>query len=133
MTPMRRAALLLALLLLFPVAAWAQGKPSDWLRGAWEGTGYQIDSENTWAMRFEEQDGAYLISYPSFPCSGEWKPVRIRSTTARFRETITSGADVCQETGEVTLLRLNQRQILFLYAYAEPGDFVASAILTKAP
>ena len=127
---MKRFVTVAALLLLS--AAVAAGQSSGgWLRGAWEGTGYQSDTDNTWAMRLTVTRGRYAVEYPSLECAGRWRLLSLSRTRAVFRETITRGAEKCSQGGRVVLQRLNSRQLGYWYSHTKPKQYVASAILNR--
>jgi hypothetical protein len=111
----------------------AQTKPNarTWLNGTWEGTGYQIDTAETWTMRLTVKGGHYRIEYPSLNCSGRWQPVRVTAWRARFRERILIAPDQCTNNGRVVVERLSRRQIAFRYTNQGETDVSASAILSK--
>ena len=102
-----------------------------WLNGTWEGTGYQIDTNSTWTMLLTVKGNRYRIEYPSLKCDGRWRPIRISSTTARFREILTSGVDACANNGTVVVQRLSPRQIAFRYTNQGEVDVTSSSILNR--
>ena len=102
-----------------------------WLRGEWAGTGYQSDSESTWAMVLKFGRGRYTAEYPSLECAGRWRLLSVSRTRAVFRETITAGAERCAPSGRVVIERLNARQLGYRYSYQGSKDYVASAILNR--
>jgi hypothetical protein len=121
-------ALLFLLLTAGAVSAQTRG---GWLRGEWEGTGYQTDSADAWAMALSFGRGRYTAVYPSLGCEGRWRLLRVSRTRAVFRETITKGAERCAPRGRVVIERLNARQLGYRYSYRGSDDFVASAILNR--
>lgn len=126
------ATILLAFICMSPLTAYAQkGRSGAWLRGTWEGTGYQIDTDSTWTMRLRARGGKYLIEYPSLSCGGRWRLVRINSKRAVFRESITSGQDACVDKGRVVIERLNGRQIAYRFSHRGATEVSASAILNR--
>jgi len=122
-----------ALLFLFIAAtgAGAQQRSSSWVRGAWEGVGYQTDDQTTWAITLTARGRSYSIDYPSLNCGGRWKLVSINGSRARFREVLNRGQDKCADHGHIVLQRLNRKQILFLYSYDDAKDISASAVLNR--
>ncbi len=128
---MLRIAATVFLLFSMTLVVCPQGRSSNWLSGKWEGTGFQIDTDETWTMRFRTQGKKYLIEYPSLNCGGEWKLISINSRRARFREKITAGLDECVGRGNVVIERLNGRQIAFRYSYLGTTEVSASAILNR--
>jgi hypothetical protein len=128
---MRRILVTVCLLLSVSFAAYPQSRGAPWLKGTWEGTGFQIDTDETWTMLLKVQGGRFLIEYPSLKCGGEWKLVSINSRRARFKERITRGRKECVDRGSVTIERLNGRQLAFRYSYQGTNEVSASAILNK--
>jgi len=121
-----------ALLLLLPAAAAFGQSRGGWLSGAWEGTGYQSESENkTWEMRLTVARGRYEVEYPSLECAGRWRLLSLSGTRAVFRETITRGAEKCSQGGRVVLQRLNSRQLGYWYSHKGSTLYVANAILNR--
>jgi hypothetical protein len=113
------------------MSAQSKNRHAHWLNGTWEGTGYQMDADETWTMRLTVKGNRYRIEYPSLKCEGRWRPLHIRSWTMRFREKITSGIEECKDNGNVVIQRLSRKQIA--YRYADPGtsEVSASAILNR--
>lgn len=103
----------------------------SWLRGTWEGTGYQIDSDSTWTMRLTARGGEYLIEYPSLNCGGRWRLLSINSRVATFREQIAVGRGACVDRGRVVVERLNGRQIAYRFSHRGSTEVSASAILKR--
>ena len=102
-----------------------------WLRGEWSGTGYQVDSESTWAVVLNFGRGSYAAEYPSLECAARWRLLSVTRARAVFRETVTRGAGKCAPGGRVVIERLNARQLGYRYSYQGSKDFVASAILNR--
>lgn len=102
-----------------------------WLRGEWAGTGYQADTESTWAMVVSLRRGSYTAEYPSLECAARWRLLRVSRTRAVFRETVTRGAERCAPSGTVVIERLNARQLGYRYSHQGSKEFVASAILNR--
>ena len=121
------------LLLVFGTVS-AQTKSSNWLKGTWEGTGYQTDDQSTWTMRLIAGRRLFSIDYPSLICGGWWKLITIDGYRARFKERLDRGQDKCTDNGNVTIQRLNKRQVLFLYSLAgNKSEVTASAVLQRKP
>ena len=129
-TPMRRFGMVLVILLVSAPAAVGQSG-GGWLRGAWEGKGYQSDTDSTWAMLLTVARGRYAIEYPSLECAGRWRLLSLSRTRAVFRETITRGAERCSQGGRVVLERLNPRQLGYRYSHKGSTDYTATAILNR--
>ena len=127
---MFRIAFVVLLVLLFTSPISAQNKRS-WLAGTWEGTGYQIDTNETWTMKLTVQGNRYTIEYPSLKCSGKWLPLGVDSRRARFRERITVGLTECVDRGKVVVERLSSRQIAYKFVNNGERDVTASAILNR--
>lgn len=128
---MKRLLMTVALLALSAAAAPGQTR-TGWLRGTWEGTGLQTESDDsTWAMKLTATRGGYAVEYPSLGCSGRWRLLRLSRTRAVFRETITTGAEKCSQGGRVVLQRLNRRQLGYWYSHRGSAAYVASAILNR--
>lgn len=108
--------------------AWGAGK---WLKGTWEGTGYQTDNNETWTMKLTVRGNRYKIEYPSLKCGGKWIPLSINTSRARFIEKITLGIETCTDNGNVVIERLSRRQIAFRYANRGTREVTASAILNR--
>src|SRR3989442_1766691 len=78
------AAAILLLLVCAPLSA--QTKSKNWIKGTWEGTGYQTDDQSTWTMRLIARGRRFSIEYPSLNCGGRWQLVSLNSYRAQFRE-----------------------------------------------
>src|SRR6185436_3054068 len=133
MTPtslLRSPGLCLLLLLAGSVAS-AQSKSNSWIRGTWEGTGYQTDDKSTWEMVLKAGQKEFAIEYPSLSCGGRWRLISISAWRARFRERLDHGQDKCADLGVVVIQRLNRNQILFLYSNQGEKELTASAILNR--
>jgi hypothetical protein len=132
---MLRTLAVLVLLLLLASTAAPQGKSKFWLRGAWEGTGYQTDDNSTWPMRLTitKRKGrrTYSIDYPSLSCGGRWKLLSINQSKARFREQLDHGQDKCTDNGQVVIERIGRRQLIFLYSNQGSREITASAVLNR--
>jgi hypothetical protein len=111
--------------------AYPQARSASWLRGTWEGTGYQIDTDSTWTMRLRVRGGKYLIEYPSLNCAGRWRRLSVNSRMATFREQIAVGRGECVDGGRVVIQRLNGRQIAYRFSQRGTDEVSASAILNR--
>ena len=118
------------LLLTLSLSAFAQTQSSAWIRGTWEGTGYQIDDNSTWTMRLTA-NRKFLIEYPSLNCSGTWRLISLNANRARFKERISTGKDACANNGRVVIERLSRSQIVFLYYQSGSREVSASAVLKR--
>jgi len=116
------------------VVAASQRKQRPWLRGIWEGTGYQTDDNSTWTMRLTvtRQNGqrVYAIDYPSLSCGGRWRLLDMSSSVARFREQISRGEEKCAQNGLVVLER-KRGQLIFLYSNEGTRAITATAVLNR--
>ena len=113
------------------VTSSSQSKPHSWMRGVWDGTGYQIDDKSTWPMTLIVRKRTYSINYSSLNCGGRWRLISINSTRARFREILDHGQDKCADKGNVLIQRLSRNQIVFLYSYEKTREVSASAVLNR--
>jgi len=120
---------LLTLLLSSAISAQTQSK--IWIKGSWEGTGYQIDDQSTWTMLFTARGGRFSIDYPSLNCGGRWQLINLNAYRARFRERLDHGQDKCTDKGTVVIQRLSKKQIFFLYTIAGSREVTASAVLNR--
>jgi hypothetical protein len=128
---MFRIALIVILAFSFTFPISAQNKRRSWLAGTWEGTGYQMDNNETWTMKLTVQANRYKIEYPSLKCSGRWIPISLDSRRARFKERIMVGLAECVDRGNVVVERLGPRQIAYRFVNNGERDVTASAILNR--
>jgi len=119
-----KSLVLAGLLLLSAGGVVAQSKAKSWIRGTWEGTGYQIDDQSTWTMQVTA-GRRFAIEYPSLQCGGRWKLISINAYRARFKEVLSHGQEKCTNNGTVVIQRLSNRQVVFLYT--NPGERLVSA------
>lgn len=134
---MRKLIVVCGLLAFFVTSSPAQTQNSSWLRGPWEGTGYQTDDHSTWTMKLNlrtrrNATRVFSIEYPSLKCGGEWKLVELTARRARFRERLSHGQTQCADNGNVVIERIGQGQLMFLYANQGSRVITASAILNRA-
>jgi len=87
------------------VSSQSRTRTERWLNGTWEGTGYQIDNNETWAMKLTVRGKRYKIEYPSLKCGGRWIPLSIDRGRARFTEKIFAD-DIVAAIREGTMLRI---------------------------
>ena len=132
---MRRQLTVLLLLSVLVSTAPSQGKQRPWLRGVWEGTGYQTDDASTWPMRLTVKRSTssgpiYSIDYPSLNCGGRWRLLSMNQNRIRFRELLTYGQDKCSDNGLVIIERKGGQSI-FLYANQGSREITASAVLNR--
>ena len=134
---MRKPLIVLGLLFLLASPIAAQDKNKPWLRGAWEGNGYQTDSEGekTWPMmltikRIKNGRRMFSIEYPSLSCGGRWRLLRFSGNKAEFREELNHGQDACANKGLVMIERVGG-QLIFLYRNQGSHEITASAVLNR--
>jgi len=72
------------------VSAQSKTGTGRWLNGTWEGTGYQMDNNETWTMKLTVRGKRHKIEYPSLKCGGRWIPISIDMKRARFLVTARS-------------------------------------------
>lgn len=123
------SAVLLSLLL--SPAIFAQTKSNTWLKGTWEGTGYQTDDQSIWPMLFTARGGKFSIDYPSLNCGGRWQLINLNAYRARFKERLDHGQDKCTDKGTVVIQRLSKKQLFYLYTIAGSREVTASAVLKR--
>ncbi|MDQ1592577.1 MAG: hypothetical protein QOG71_3204 [Pyrinomonadaceae bacterium] len=131
---MRRIATILVMIVCLAMVVCPQqqqGRRGAWLRGTWEGTGYQMDTDSTWTMRLTVRGGKYLIEYPSLKCGGRWRRLSLNSRTATFEERIEVGRGECVDRGRVVVQRLNGKQIAYRFSHRGAAEVSASAILNR--
>ena len=128
---MKVAVTLLLLMLIISTAGAQQNR--RWLSGAWEGTGYQIDTDTTWPMRLSVRGNRYAIEYPSLKCGGTWQLLSVDSWKARFREKISFGLEECVNNGSVVIQRLGHGQLAYRFYNRGSRRVTASAILNRKP
>jgi len=134
---MRKVIVVCALLAFIAAGVSAQTRNTSWLRGVWEGTGYQTDDQSTWTMKLNVRSKrnatrVYSIEYPSLKCRGEWKIVELTARRARFLERLSHGQKQCADNGNVIIERIGQGQLMFLYANQGSRVITASAVLNRA-
>ena len=125
------ANLVLLVCLTSVVSSQSKIRTERWLNGTWEGTGYQIDNNETWTMKLTVRGKVYKIEYPSLKCGGKWTPLSIDRNRARFIEKITFGLEDCVDNGNVVIERLGTRQIAYRFTNRGTRQVTASAILNR--
>jgi hypothetical protein len=116
---------------IIATAVSAQTRSVSWMRGTWEGTGYQTDDKSTWTMVLKVQGRKFSIDYPSLSCGGQWRLISVSASRARFRERLDHGQDKCADRGIVTLQRLNRKQVIYWWSYQGDTVVKASAVLNR--
>src|SRR2546423_15363107 len=114
-TIVRRLLLAACIALAVATTAAAQSNSHSWIRGVWDGTGYQIDDQSTWAMTLTARGRIFSINYPSLSCGGAWKLIFIKASPARVREGLDRGQGEFARKGQVIVHRRNRKPILVLY------------------
>ena len=132
---MKKRLVVIGFLLLLASTSPAQSKGKSWLRGTWEGTGYQTDDNTTWPMqlsikRMKGGRRMFSIDYPSLNCGGHWKLLRNNGNQASFRELLDHGQDKCTDKGLV-LIERRGGQLVFLYSLQGSREITASAVLNR--
>jgi len=125
------ATLILLVSLTSIVSAQGKSATTKWLNGTWEGTGYQIDNNETWTMKLTARGNTYKIEYPSLKCGGRWIPLSIDAGRARFIEKISFGLEDCVDNGTVVIERLSPRQIAYRFSNRGTREVTASGILNR--
>lgn len=124
------------LLLLTASLVFPKTTRGSWLRGTWEGTGYQADDASVWPLRLtvtgsKRSGRSYSIDYPSLNCGGKWKLLKRDKNNATFREQLDHGQDQCADRGIVFIARKGNKQLVYSYALQGSRDLTASAILNR--
>lgn len=104
----------------------------NWILGVWEGTGYQVDTDTKWTIKFTAQKDKYTIEYPSLNCGGEWKAIKIGKKKAIFRETLAFGQDKCADGGQAIIEKISATQISFKFIDVGSPDVNSTAVLNRA-
>ncbi len=100
----------------------------EWLIGKWEGKGYQTNGD-TWHVVLEYNKDDIKISYPDFPCSGNWVFDQENAKQIFFNEKITKGQSKCRP-GSRILIEKEHENIVGVYFFQGKKQ-VASANLVK--
>lgn len=117
---------LLALLLVLTAFDSPKPKKVKWLEGTWVGTGYEPESQAHWLTKLEFglDEAIFRISYPSFPCAGNWRLLEANKTQAKFVEYITENTELCQNEGTVIVTKIDDEFISIAYFLPEYSDDV---------
>ena len=126
-----RSVVVAAFVLVATIVVSGQTKSRSWIKGTWEGTGYQIDDKSTWPMRLTVRGRRFSIDYPSLSCGGRWRLIAVNASRARFREILDHGQDKCTDFGNVVIQRLSSQQLVFLYSNQGTREVTASAVLNR--
>jgi hypothetical protein len=132
---MKRSVIYTFIALLF-LTSFSAPKPKKvkWLEGKWRGIGYEDDFKEIWevVLDFNNRDGLMKISYPSFPCGGDWELVSSNKHKATFIEHITKNPNLCQDEGTVVVTKIDSKFVsvaFFLPDYSD--DVTAFTVLKK--
>jgi hypothetical protein len=109
----------------------AQSFNIEWLDGTWKGTGYQVDDQR-WSVELtcNHVKNAFIISYPSLGCVGNWEPANVEACRMVFRERIESGP--CDSFTMVILTKIDEYHISI--SYIVPGvskEIIAFSVLKR--
>lgn len=110
----------------------AQNFPA-WVNGAWEGIGYQLNSETTWSIRFIPGENSSKIFYPSLECGGTWTLQSSEPSKLVFFEEILEGTLRCTNYGKVVITPVDATHISFTYYNPNLGTVNAFSTLEKVP
>ena len=113
----------------------AQTNDFSWLKGYWEGSGYQPNSagDTYWdiSLKYVEETDNFGILYPSLYCGGNWKLVRADKRTAEFVETITMGKDKCMNQMAVLVEYINENEVKVTFFTPNTNVIDAAGILKR--
>jgi hypothetical protein len=117
------------------IALQTKGDSENWLKGIWQGVGVQVDSPNqvhSWTMVFyaNPEKDSYVIQYPSIPCKGTWKLVKMEKNRAEFIETVEE-KDKCMDNGYVIVTYVNRKHISFSWFREKNSKVMAYCTLSK--
>lgn len=102
-----------------------------WIKGTWEGIGYQINLPQTWAIDLEVDLKTATINYPSLECSGMWEIANQSIDRVEFREVILKGADRCVNGGLIVITRVDQHHISYSFFEPQNGKLEAHSTLVN--
>ncbi len=108
---------------------------ANWLKGTWQGMGVQVDSPtqlHSWSMVFyaNPDKNSYLVEYPSIPCKGVWKLVKIDKNKAEFIE-IVEEKDRCYDNGYIIVTYVNRNHISFSWFREKGSKVMAYSTLVR--
>jgi hypothetical protein len=103
-----------------------------WLDGKWTGTGFQIESKETWEIEFtsDSKRTLYSIVYPDLDCHGEWRPVSISGYSVTFEEKIKEGDHSCADGGIIVITKVDDNHLSFTYFWKD-GELGAFSTLER--
>lgn len=103
----------------------------DWLKGEWEGVGYQLNTSGNWSIRLKVNEDRYAIAYPSLECSGNWQLQKSSDIKLEFIETITDGTDKCVNKGRIVITKVDDNHVTFTYFSPYSGELEAFSTLVR--
>ncbi|MFK7949772.1 MAG: hypothetical protein AB8G11_19435 [Saprospiraceae bacterium] len=104
---------------------------TNWLKGEWEGVGYQLNSSGSWSIQLKVNDDRYSIAYPSLECSGNWQLQKESDMKLEFIETITKGTDKCVNKGRIVITKVDDNHVTFTYFSPYSGELEAFSTLIR--
>ncbi len=115
--------------------ATAQKSDISWLKGSWEGTGYQPNTtgDQNWdiELKYYVESENFVIRYPSLSCGGNWKLVKANRKSAEFIETIVLGTDKCTNQLTVLVEKINKDKVKVTFYAPNSTVIDATGILTR--
>lgn len=111
------------------------GNSENWLKGTWQGIGVQVDSPTqiySWSMVFyaNPEKESYTIQYPSIPCKGVWKLIKMDKNKAEFIETVEE-KDKCMDNGYVIVTYVDKNHISYSWFKEKGSRVMAYSTLFK--
>jgi hypothetical protein len=118
---------------VFALSSHAVKSPSAWIDGTWSGTGYQIDSGDTWQIELEADSalGIYSVNYPDLNCRGRWKTELVDGYSAVFIEKIEKGDHCCVDGGLIKISKIDANHISFSFFWDDGSIGAFSTLVRK--
>lgn len=106
----------------------------QWLNGAWEGIGYQSNTDETWSveMEFDVKDRQGRVNYPSLYCSGDWTFFKYKKGKVYLGEQIKKGLANCMEFVDVIVTPVDDWHIAVIYFDPVSKKAIATALLRNS-
>jgi hypothetical protein len=103
----------------------------SWLQGKWTGEGEQPNalSQPTWPLELICKGPSCKVNYPSFPCGGKWKFMKLENNTATFLEKISKGKDKCLNYETIVVQLMDNNYCSITYYLGE--EKIATARIKK--
>lgn len=103
---------------------YANAQSSSSFDGVWVGQGYQLDNDQTWAIKLTIDGDNIKIEYPSLGCSGSLKKSKGNKNKLFLLEKI-SETNNCLDNGKVELEKLTKTELRFKWSFPDgtPGSF----------